>query len=120
MWYYTKEFDDITSNVPLYIETLITHANTAYQNSNINLRVRTLCTERLPDSFIESNSVNSILSDFVKAKGSATALRQTADISLLVTSTYRGGACGAVSVIYTCIVLSAVFHITSQLLCRLI
>ena len=40
MWYYSQEFDDITSNPELYVESLVNLANTAYQNSNINLRLK--------------------------------------------------------------------------------
>ena len=39
MWYYTKEFEAITSDPALYMAGLINHANTAYQNSNLNLRL---------------------------------------------------------------------------------
>ena len=63
-----------------------------------------MCVERLDDNFTETESdgtdkdVTTLLNDFVGTKGgSPTNLRQTADIALLVTSTYRGGACGAVS-----------------------
>ena len=103
MWYYSKQFDDITSNPALYIENLINLANTAYQNSNMRLRLKTLCIERLPITWRESNDPTSLLNDLVAEKGSEAALRQTADIALLVTSGPRG-ACGAVSesIIYTC------------------
>ena len=62
-----------------------------------------MCVEKLDDTFNETDGdgadkdVTTLLNDFVGAKGSATKLRQTADIALLITSTYRGGACGAVS-----------------------
>ena len=56
-----------------------------------------MCIEKLPSSFVESNSAGGILDDLVAVKGSEAALRQTADIALLVTSAPRGGACGAVS-----------------------
>ena len=97
MWYYSRQFDDITSNPSLYIESLINLANTAYQNSNMDLRLKTLCIERLPSTYIESNDPSDILNDLVAVKGSVAGLRQTADIALLVTSGPRGGACGAVS-----------------------
>ena len=97
MWYYSKQFDDITSNPALYIESLINLANTAYQNSNIDLKLKTLCIERLPSTFIESSNVTDLLNDLLAVKGSEAALRQTADIALLVTSGPRGTACGAVS-----------------------
>ena len=97
MWYYSPQFDEITSNPALYVESLINNANDAYQNSNIDLRLRTLCIERLPNSFVESNNVTDLLNDLLAVKGSEAALRQTADIALLVTSVPRGGACGAVS-----------------------
>ena len=97
MWYYSKQFDDITSNPELYVESLINLANTAYQNSNINLRLKTMCIERLPDSFTEANDASRLLNDLLAVKGSESALRQTADIALMITSQPRGGACGAVS-----------------------
>ena len=97
MWYYSQQFDDITSNPDLYVESLVNLANTAYQNSDINLRLKTMCIEKLPSSFVESNNAGTILNDLVAVKGSEAALRQTADIALLVTSAPRGGACGAVS-----------------------
>ena len=98
MWYYSQEFDDITSDPALYIESLVNLANTAYQNSNINLRLKTMCIEKLPSTYVETDDYMAILNDWVAVKGSPTALRQTADIALLVTSTHRGGACGAVSI----------------------
>ena len=97
MWYYSRQFNDITSNPALYIESLINNANTAYQNSNMDLRLKTLCIERLPSTFIESNNATDLLNDLLAVKGSEAALRQTADIALLVTSGPRGPACGAVS-----------------------
>ena len=97
MWYYTKQFDDITTNPALYIESLINLANTAYQNSNLQLTLKTMCIEKLPDSFVEANNAGTLLEDLVAEKGSEALLRQTADIALMVTSQPRGGACGAVS-----------------------
>ena len=94
MWYYTKQFDDITSNPADYIELLNSHANTAYQNSNLNLRLKTKCIERLPSNIRETSN---ILRDFIGAKGSSSALRQNADIALLVTSRSISGICGQVS-----------------------
>ena len=113
MWYYSKQFDDITSNPSLYIENLINLANTAYQNSNMRLRLKTLCIERLPITWWESNDPTSLLNDLVAEKGSEAALRQTADIALLVTSGPRGGACGAVSesMIYYPCHISCLFRI---------
>lgn len=101
MWYYTKEFYEDTSDIPLYMESLVNYANTAYQNSNISMRLETMCIERLNDDTIESNSATSteLLTNFYNVKGSAAGLRQTADIALLVTSRYIGQACGAVSAI---------------------
>ena len=97
MWYYTKQFHDITTNPELYIESLINLANTAYQNSNLQLTLKTMCIEKLPDSFVEANDAGTLLENLVAVKGSEAALRQTADIALMVTSQPRGGACGAVS-----------------------
>ena len=69
MWYYTKEFEAITSDPPLYMAGLVNHANTAYQNSNLNLRLSTMCIERLPDSFVEADNVNTLFTNFLNAKG---------------------------------------------------
>ena len=69
MWYYTKEFEDITSDPGLYIAGLVNHANTAYQNSGIDLELTTMCVERLPDDFVEANNVNTLLDDWWNAKG---------------------------------------------------
>ena len=100
MWYYSQQFDDITSNPELYVESLVNLANTAYQNSDIDLRLRTMCIEKLPGSFVEADDAGGLLNDLVAVKGSEAALRQTADIALLVTSAPRGGACGAVSTLH--------------------
>ena len=69
MWYYTKEFYDITSDPALYIAGLLYHANTAYQNSDIDLELTTMCIERLPDSFVETDDVGSLFTNFAIAKG---------------------------------------------------
>ena len=60
MWYYSQEFDDITSNPELYVESLVNLANTAYQNSNINLRLKvSVVMQRLsyPTEAVLSNKV---------------------------------------------------------------
>ena len=69
MWYYTKEFEAITTNPALYMSSLINHANTAYQNSNLDLRLTTMCMERLPDSFVEADDVGTLFTNFAIAKG---------------------------------------------------
>ena len=69
MWYYTKEFEAITSDPALYMAGLVNHANTAYQNSNLNLKLTTMCMERLPDSFVEADDVGALFTNFVNAKG---------------------------------------------------
>ena len=69
MWYYTKEFEAITSDPALYMASLVNHANTAYQNSNLDLRLTTMCIERLPDSFVEADDVNALFNNFYNAKG---------------------------------------------------
>ena len=97
MWYYTKKIDDTTSDVELYIANLMNQANTAYLNSNINLKLRTMCIERLPDSYVESRvSSSDMLQTLQRVKGSSAALRQTADIVLMVTAS-SPDSCGAVS-----------------------
>ena len=69
MWYYTKEFADITTDPALYMAGLINHANTAYQNSNLNQKLETMCIEKLPDSFVEADDVNQLFTNFLNAKG---------------------------------------------------
>ena len=69
MWYYTSQFKSVTSHPALYISGLINNANAAYANSNINLRLKTKCVEQLPDSFVEGDSVGTLLEDLVNVKG---------------------------------------------------
>ena len=69
MWYYTKQFEDITSNPELYIAGLLNHANTAYQNSNISLELTTMCIERLPDDFVEADNLNTLFTEWENVKG---------------------------------------------------
>ena len=59
-----------------------------------------MCIEKLPSTFVEVNDAGGLLTDLVAVKGSEAALRQTADIALLVTSAPRGGACGAISTLH--------------------
>ena len=69
MWYYTKEFADITTDPALYMAGLINHANTAYQNSNLNQKLETMCIEQLPDSFVEADDVGQLFTNFFNVKG---------------------------------------------------
>ena len=69
MWYYTSQFNDVTSDPALYVSGLINNANAAYANSNINLRLKTKCVEQLPDNFVEGDSVGNLLAELVNVKG---------------------------------------------------
>ena len=99
MWYYTKSVHDTTTDVPLYIANLMNIVNTAYMNSHINLKLKTMCIERLPDSYVESTiSSTDMLQSLQRVKGSSSALRQTADLVMMVTAS-SPDSCGAVSII---------------------
>ena len=74
MWYYTSQFNSVTSDPALYISGLINNANAAYANSNINLRLKTKCVEQLTDNFVEGDSAGKLLEELVNVKGNLKAI----------------------------------------------
>ena len=74
MWYYSPEFEAVTSSPEDYIATLINSANAGYKNSNLNLRLKTFRIERLPDNFTESENTIKMVTDVLILKGKSLAL----------------------------------------------
>ena len=69
MWYYSPEFAAVTTSPEAYIAALIDSANAGYKNSNLNLRLKTFCIERLPDNFTESENTIKMVTDVLILKG---------------------------------------------------
>ena len=70
MWYYTSEFEAANGGEPqLEIEQMTTIANLGYAQSNLNLTLRTLNIERLPDTFLEDENGVVMLDNLIKYKG---------------------------------------------------
>lgn len=70
MWYYTADFDVANGGEPLIeIERLMTVANFGYAKSNLNLTLRTLNIERLPDTFLEIDDQWAMMDNMIGLKG---------------------------------------------------
>ena len=81
MFYYTKEFAEVTADVEGFIDYSVELTNQAYINSKIPVRIKKFCSEEATLS--EQNGDAFSLSKFRLMKGSSTATRNTADIATL-------------------------------------
>ena len=64
--YYTKQFEEITSNINGHVAALIDGANAAFRNSNMPTRLKLHCI--LPSNINERSNMN-LLSTFRGLKG---------------------------------------------------
>jgi len=80
--YYTKEFAEATDDIELYMDQVIAETNQGYINSNLPVRVRIFCIEATTLKDEEQSSTQ--LSKFAAYKGSAEALRGSADAAALL------------------------------------
>ena len=80
MFYYTPEFAAATPNIEDFIDQVIAETNQGYANSRIPVTVTKLCQELATVSDTSTN----LLGDFSKMKGTAAALRNTADAAALL------------------------------------
>ena len=70
MWYYTSEFDAANGGDPqLEIEQIMNVANLGYAKSNLNLTLRTLNMEKLPDTFLEIDDQWAMMDNLIRLKG---------------------------------------------------
>merc|ERR1711962_1887363 len=89
MFWYTKEFADITPDIPLFISQVIAETNQGYINSKDNVREKAQCTKQV--DFAEVNNGYTMLDTFIASKP-AKELLNTADVAHLFVS--RSNLCG--------------------------
>merc|ERR1719167_457480 len=89
MFWYTKEFADVTPDIPLFIAQVIAETNQGYINSKVNVRVKAHCTKQV--DFAEVYNGFTMLDTFIKSKP-AKDLLNTADVAHLFVS--RSNLCG--------------------------
>merc|ERR1712142_465120 len=81
-YYYTKEFAEATDDIELYFDQVTAETNQGYINSKIPIRVKIFCIEASTLRDEEQSSTQ--LDKFVSYKGSAEALRGSADAAALL------------------------------------
>merc|ERR1711962_1260723 len=89
MFWYTKEFADVTTDIPLFISQVIAETNQGYINSKVNVRVKTHCIKQV--DFAEQNDGTTMLTTFENSKP-AKDLLNSADVAHLFVST--SNVCG--------------------------
>merc|ERR1712080_415034 len=90
MWWYTKEFADVTADIPLFISQVIAETNQGYINSKVPIRIKTHCMKQV--DFAENSDGRQMLPIFINSKP-AKDLLNTADVAHLFVST-GGRLCG--------------------------
>merc|ERR1711962_880918 len=83
MFWYTKEFADVTPDIPLFISQVIAETNQGYINSKVPVRVKAHCTKQV-DFAEDSNGFK--MMDIWKASKPAEELLNTADVAHLFVS----------------------------------
>merc|ERR1712180_407476 len=93
MFWYTKEFADVTTDIPLFISQVIAQTNQGYINSKVPVRVKAHCAKQV--DFAEVFDGNEMLDIFTASKP-AEDLLNTADVAhlLVINSSYCGLADG--------------------------
>merc|ERR1711892_780091 len=81
-YYYTIEFAEATDDIELYFDQVVAETNQGYINSNIPVRVKIFCIEATTLNDEEQSST--LFTKFVYYKGTAEALRGSADAAALL------------------------------------
>ena len=81
-YYYTQEFAEATDDIELYFDQVIAETNQGYINSKIPVRVWIFCIEAT--TLKDEKESSTQLSKFTSYKGSAEALRGSADAAALL------------------------------------
>merc|ERR1712180_536408 len=84
MFWYTKEFADVTPDIPLFISQVIAETNQGYINSKVPFRVKTQCIKQV--DFAEVFDGNEMLDIFTASRPTKDLLN-TADVAHLFVST---------------------------------
>ena len=90
MFYYTADFQAITSDIPGYIDQVLAETNQGYANSQIPLTVTRFCIEAATINDIQDTG--DFIDAFANMKSSADALRNTADSAALLSVDFN--SCG--------------------------
>ena len=95
--YYTPEFRDATADIEGFVNQAVAETNQGYANSQIPLVAEVFCTKeaRVSDS---DNGVQ-LLEDFSNSLGTVRALRNSADIAILLVK--NSNYCGIASTIHS-------------------
>merc|ERR1711962_425460 len=83
MFWYTKEFADVTPDIPLFISQVIAETNQGYINSKVPVRVKAHCTKQVDFAEVENGFT---MMDIWKASKPAEELLNTADVAHLFVS----------------------------------
>ena len=90
MFYYTADFQAITSDIPGFIDQVLAETNQGYVNSGVPLTVTKFCIEAATINDIQDT--NSFITAFRTMKESVSALRNSADAAVLLSVDFN--SCG--------------------------
>merc|ERR1711963_1307367 len=90
MFYYTADFQAITSDIPGYIDQVLAETNQGYANSQVPITVTRFCIEAATINDIQDTG--DFIDAFANMKGTASALRNTADAAALLSVDFN--SCG--------------------------
>jgi len=88
MFYYTPEFAQVTPDIDDFIDQALSETNQGYRNSKVKLTAIKHCVE---EATIHDNTAK-LLTAFTNMKSSTAALRNTADVAVLLVANW--GLCG--------------------------
>ena len=95
--YYTPEFRDATADIEGFVNQAIAETNQGYANSQIPLVAELFCAKEARVS--DSDNGIQLLRDFSTSLGTIRALRNSADIAILLVK--NSNYCGVASTIYS-------------------
>ena len=90
MFYYTRDFETVTSDIPGFIDQVLAETNQGYANSGVPLTATRFCIEAATINDIQDTG--SFISAFAGMKSSVAALRNSADAAALLSVDFN--SCG--------------------------
>ena len=81
-FYYTREFAEATDDIEIYFDKVLSETNQGYINTKIPVRIRMFCIEAT--TLRDEKKISTQLNKFANYKGSAEALRGSADAAALL------------------------------------
>ena len=92
MIYYTPEFAAITPDIPGFVDQVLAATNQGYINSKVPMSIKLHCIEEATVNDVSSSVAT--IKNFAAMKGSASALRHSADSTVLLVASMGLWACG--------------------------